>query len=468
MYPKIVQTWEFIRRYLSESDKLNWGKEPACRATMRKVLAAAEDCKIRTTLRSAEAWAALVVFMNMTDKMQEECIKKLKANNSATFSEAYIPTTKMCDDTSYDQEKKGYRSKGMRRSREAVRRLRSSNRPKESALYSDEVQELALFLDQRSSRHSNLGCYACGEFGHFKRECEVDPTTLHCKTCNKIGHMKGVCLTKANLYKSRSPSVAQARRLSSERAKMKAQEGQAKTEGKGPSQRPATPAPASRVIPPDGPTTALLAAQVPTQRPVFLTGKDQSFHATLPIKNDLKMLKLQTWPQKEDSPRRWITRGSTVRAVCDTGCTKTLVSEAFADSLGLRKRWFQEGKSPMVCLGNSEILALVLRNLPTEQLMSGDDLLNLGLLPPNWPNHGSEWTNPTEQPLREFPANKNMTEREVYINALLTISYGQGETDEPSAQTSTTPGWRSPTRSLTPTPTSHSSQASRKVSSQSA
>jgi hypothetical protein len=46
MYPKIVQTWEFIRRYVSESDKLNWGTEPACRATMREVLAAAEDCEI--------------------------------------------------------------------------------------------------------------------------------------------------------------------------------------------------------------------------------------------------------------------------------------------------------------------------------------------------------------------------------------------------------------------------------------
>ena len=78
-----------------------------------------------------------------------------------------------------------------------------------------------------------------------------------------------------------------------------------------------------------------------------------------------------------------------------------------------------------------KISALVLRNLPTELLMSGDDFINLGLLPPNWPNHGSEWANPTEQPLREFPANKNMTEREVYTDALLTLSFGQGETDEP-------------------------------------
>ena len=135
---------------MSESDKLNWGTEPARRATMREVLAAAEDCEIGTTLRSAEAWAALVIFMNMTDKKQEECIKKLKAYNTATFSEAFIPTPKMCDNTSYDEEKKGYWSEGMRRSREAVCRSRSSNRPKESALYSDEIQESALFSDRET------------------------------------------------------------------------------------------------------------------------------------------------------------------------------------------------------------------------------------------------------------------------------------------------------------------------------
>ena len=178
------------------------------------------------------------------------------------------------------------------------------------------------------------------------------------------------------------------------------------------------------------------------------------------------MLKLQAWPQKEDSPRRWLTEGSTVSAVCDTGCTETLVSEAFADNLGLRKRWFQEGKSPMVCLGNSEMVApsagvefwatkdtensrysertprqkisaLVPRNLPTELLMSGDDLINLGLLPPEWPNHGEKWTTgPGKPPRTEFPADKNMTEREVYTNALITLSFGEGElleseSDEP-------------------------------------
>ena len=194
--------------------------------------------------------------------------------------------------------------------------------------------------------------------------------------------------------------------------------------------------------------------------------KDQCFHTTVPIKNDLKMLKLQAWPQKEDFPRRWLTEGSTVSAVCDTECTKTLVLEAFVDNLGLRKRWFQEGKSPMVCLGNSEMVApsagvefwatkdtenswysertqrrnisaLVLRNLPTEVLMSGDDLINLGLLPPEWPNHREKrTTGPGKPPRTKFPPNKNMTEREGYTNALLTLSFGEGElleseSDEP-------------------------------------
>ena len=119
---------------------------------MREVLAAAEYCETGTALRSAEAWAAIVAFMNMPDKKQDECMKKLKAYNTATFSESIIPMPKMCDDTSYDEKKKGYRSEGMRRSREAVHRTRSSHRPKESVLFSD----------QKPPRHSNLGCYVRG------------------------------------------------------------------------------------------------------------------------------------------------------------------------------------------------------------------------------------------------------------------------------------------------------------------
>ena len=108
-------------------------------------------------------------------------MRKVKAYNTVTFSESIIPTPRMCDDTSYDEEKKGYTSEGMRRSREAVRRTRSSHRPKESALFSD----------QKTPRHSNLGCYTCREFGHFKRECKVDPDTLHLQIVLRGGTCEG-------------------------------------------------------------------------------------------------------------------------------------------------------------------------------------------------------------------------------------------------------------------------------------
>ena len=43
MYPRVIQTWESIRKYVSESDNLIWSTEPAYRASMREVLAAAEN-----------------------------------------------------------------------------------------------------------------------------------------------------------------------------------------------------------------------------------------------------------------------------------------------------------------------------------------------------------------------------------------------------------------------------------------
>ena len=46
----------------------------------------------------------------------------MRAANAATFSDDFvIPTTKMCDNVSYEEEKKNYRSECMRRLREAVR-----------------------------------------------------------------------------------------------------------------------------------------------------------------------------------------------------------------------------------------------------------------------------------------------------------------------------------------------------------
>ena len=62
LYPPVVQAWDFLKKFMSESDRLNWGTEAACRASMRDVHAAAEDCGIGTAINSAEAWAALVVL----------------------------------------------------------------------------------------------------------------------------------------------------------------------------------------------------------------------------------------------------------------------------------------------------------------------------------------------------------------------------------------------------------------------
>ena len=76
-------------------------------------------------------------------------------------------------------------------------------------------------------------------------------------------------------------------------------------------------------------------------------------------------------------------------------------------------------------LRKRRISALVLRNLSTTILVSGDDLITLGLLPPAWPNHGEEWgTRTGDFPRTDFPADRNLTEKEVYKNALLTIRLG--------------------------------------------
>ena len=59
------------------------------------------------------------------------------------------------------------------------------------------------------------------------------------------------------------------------------------------------------------------------------------------------------------------------------------------------------------------ISALVLRDLPTTILMSGDDLIALGFLPPDWPNHaGARGTVPEDTFKTSFPADRNLTEKE--------------------------------------------------------
>ena len=167
------------------------------------------------------------------------------------------------------------------------------------------------------------------------------------------------------------------------------------------------------------------------------------------------MLPVSTWAEKDEVPSKWLCQGSTVIAVADTGCTKTLVSEAFANRLSLRMNVFPEGKALRVCLGNSDMVtpgaavnfwavrdlkdanpgehprrkisALVLPKLPTTILISGDDLVSLCVLPPKWPNHGKEWGMRIGEPPRtDFPANGNLSEKEVYTNAMLVLSLGDG------------------------------------------
>ena len=82
----------------------------------------------------------------------------------------------------------------------------------------------------------------------------------------------------------------------------------------------------------------------------------------------------------------------------------------------------QPGQCP-----SRRISALVLRNLPTTILILGDDQITMGLLPPAWPNHGEELDTRTGDISRtDFLANRNLTNKDVYTNALLTISLGDG------------------------------------------
>ena len=173
------------------------------------------------------------------------------------------------------------------------------------------------------------------------------------------------------------------------------------------------------------------------------------------------MLRVATWAEMDEAPSKWLHQGTTVLAVADTGCTRTLVSEAFADRLGLKMNAFPGGRPPKVKLGNSDtvtpvaavnfwavkdvegakpgeypmrnILALVLRKLPTTILMSGGDLVSLGVLPPNWPNPEKEWGVRMEEPPRsDFPANRDLTEKEVYTNTMLSLSLG--DSVDPTAE----------------------------------
>ena len=70
LYQWVVEAWDFLRKYVSEFDRLDWGTEAVCRATMRDIQFAAKDCGIAAAISTADGWKTLVTLMNMQDKSQ--------------------------------------------------------------------------------------------------------------------------------------------------------------------------------------------------------------------------------------------------------------------------------------------------------------------------------------------------------------------------------------------------------------
>ena len=99
---------------------------------MRDVLTEDDDCGIGTAVQSPKSWAAFVTLMNKPEKKQDLVLQNRRADNASALSDdLVIPTPAMCNEVSYEEEKKKYQNEGMRRTKEASRRLRSSQRPKE-------------------------------------------------------------------------------------------------------------------------------------------------------------------------------------------------------------------------------------------------------------------------------------------------------------------------------------------------
>ena len=118
--------------------------------------------------------------MNMPEKKMESALKKMESEDPTVTNTATLclPSVRICDTVSREEEARQYRNEGMRRTKEASRRSRTPQR---------KANEAALLI--RTPRASNLGCYNCGEFGHVRCECTIDPDTLCCVTCETTGHV---------------------------------------------------------------------------------------------------------------------------------------------------------------------------------------------------------------------------------------------------------------------------------------
>ena len=160
----------------------------------------------------------------------------------------------------------------------------------------------------------------------------MDPGTLLCSTCDKPGHVAEVFPRTHEFlrYGSRSSSLNRSRRASAGAKSRTPYTQEQKTGYPGTNWRSSTPGPPTRTLPREGDSTALLAFNAVGQPESPPPSKTQDpkqalcFHAKLPVKNNLKMLKVCTWAKKYEVPSRWLLQGVTVLVVCNTVCTKTL------------------------------------------------------------------------------------------------------------------------------------------------
>ena len=99
-------------------------------------------------MRSADSWGALIALMNMPEKKMDKTLKKMGIDDTSSpdTTSLRLPSVRVCDEVSREEEHNIYRNKGMRRTKEANRRSRTPLR---------KAAEAALLT--RAPRSANLG-----------------------------------------------------------------------------------------------------------------------------------------------------------------------------------------------------------------------------------------------------------------------------------------------------------------------